>query len=81
MAKNPNAENKNLPEEAPQPQKQNWGRLFKWLVAIVVLALLGTAMWRNPELVNQIKVKFEEMLASPVQEQQADETATPEAEE
>ncbi len=71
MAKNPNAENKNLPEEAPQPQKQNWGRLFKWLVAIVVLALLGTAMWRNPELVNQIKVKFEEMLASPVQEQQA----------
>ena len=71
MAKNPNAENKNLPEEATQPQKQNWGRLFKWLVAIVVLALLGTAMWRNPELVNQIKVKFEEMLASPVQEQQA----------
>ena len=71
MAKNPNAENKNLPEEAPQPQKQNWGRLFKWLVVIVVLALLGTAMWRNPELVNQVKVKFEEMLASPVQEQQA----------
>ena len=71
MAKNPNAENKNLPEEAPQPQKQNWGILFKWLVVIVVLALLGTAMWRNPELVNQVKVKFEEMLASPVQEQQA----------
>lgn len=71
MAKNPNAENKNLPEEVPQPQKQNWGRLFKWLVAIVVLALLGTAMWRNPDLVNQVKVKFEEMLASPVQEQQA----------
>ena len=71
MAKNPNAENKNLPEEAPQPQRQNWGRLFKWLVVIVVLALLGTAMWRNPELVNQVKVKFEEMLASPVQEQQA----------
>ena len=71
MAKNPNAENKNLPEEAPQPQRQNWGILFKWLVVIVVLALLGTAMWRNPELVNQVKVKFEEMLASPVQEQQA----------
>ena len=71
MAKNPNAENKNLPEEAPQPQKQNWGILFKWLVVIVVLALLGTAMWRNPDLVNQVKVKFEEMLASPVQEQQA----------
>lgn len=71
MTKNLNAENKNLPEEAPQPQKHNGGRMLKWFLVIVILGTVGTLWWKNPELVSQVKAKLENMFVSPVQEQQA----------
>ena len=71
MTKNLNAENKNLPEEAPQPQKHNWGRMLKWFLVIVILGTVGTLWWKNPELVSQVKAKLENMFVSPVQKQQA----------
>ena len=61
MTKNLNAENKNLPEEAPQPQKHNGGRMLKWFLVIVILGTVGTLWWKNPELVSQVKAKLEEL--------------------
>ena len=65
MAKNPNAENKNLPEEAPQPQKSKGKRVLRWFLVMVILAGAGMTIWKNPQLYNQLKTAAEKVFVQP----------------